>query len=152
MWKIMTVEADWTSEIEMKMSKSSKIQWWNENCVSNQLFLSTLFENRALEHVFSHIFRCNRWEFESISSLNSHEFRLQYDATQSLQWSRFKDQNWTLNHALFFLQELESSLFSFQWFLKHEISLNQSDDYVSQSMYDSECALIESSEKRVTDE
>ena len=152
MWKIVTVEAGWTSEIEVKTSKSSKIQWWNEDCASNQSFLSTLFENRVLEHVFSHIFRCDRWEFEPMSSLNSHEFRLQYDATQSLRQSRFKDQNRTLNHAPFFLQELESSLPSFQWFLKHEISLIQSDDYVSQSMYDSECALIEPSGKRVTGE
>ncbi len=152
MWKIVTVEADWTSEIEVKMLKSSKIQWWNEDCISNQSFLLTLFKNRVLEHVFSHIFRCNRWEFKSMSSLNSHEFRLQYDATQSLRRSRFKDQNRTLNHAFFFLQELELSLPSFQWFLKHEISLIQSNDYVSQSMYNSECALIESSEKRVADE
>ncbi len=73
-----------------------------------------------------------------MSSLNSHEFRLQYDATQSLWQARFKDQN-------LFLQELESSLSSFHWFLKHEISLIQNDDYVSQSMY-------ESNEKRMTGE
>ena len=90
------------------------------------------------EHVFNHIFQCNHWEFESMSSLNSHEFRLQYDATQSLWQARFKDQN-------LFLQELESSLSSFHWFLKHEISLIQNDDYVSQSMY-------ESNEKRMTGE
>ncbi len=148
----MTVEADWTSEIEVKMSKSSKIQWWNENCASNQSFLSTLFENKVLEHVFNHIFQCNCWEFELMSSLNLHEFRLRYDATQSLQQSRFKDQNQTLNHAFFFLQKLKSFLSSFQWFLKHEISLIQNDDYVSQSIYNSECALIELSKKRVTDE
>lgn len=149
MWKVVTVEAGWISEVEVKTSKSSKVQWRNGDCASNQSFLPTLFENRALEHVFSHIFRCDRWEFEPMGSLNSHEFRLQYGATQSLRRSRSKDQNRTLNHAPFFLQGLEPPLPSFQWFLKHGIPLIQGDDYASQSMDGSECALIELGGERV---
>ena len=43
-----------------------------------------------------------------------------------------------------------SNLNIFRLFLKHWIQLNQSYNYVSQSMYDSQCTLINLSKKRMT--